>query len=448
MKPVSTNSVFSLVAFFCAVCLFAIPTQAEHPLKRGDATAEVKTGVKNGAKIEIGFDELKELLDSRSSRVEAAEFERQAALDREGSLGRSFFPTIEAYGAQQTFKTGSTGEKFQPTFGAEAKINVFNGSRDQIESEVRALEADRKTIQLQQTVSDELQVVRKAFWDIVFAQEKIEQIEAAITVNSQNLAAAQRRIRSGVGTESDRVEFEMKAVDLKRESSLTKLNVSNLIRDFAVLLNFRPSDQLVFPKRLDHNHDFEAVLKHEAKDHEFLYKDDEFGAAQSELAAKIQHRSWWPAVEAFAAYNEYDERIDSAGPNTSSDMRKETVLGVRMKMQIGNLFEYSKEASSLSNLARASRKRADFKKRQVEAHMQSEFAELRFLHDQVHDAEENIVRAERYYKLTQSEYARGVKNSPDVLGASEKLFENQIKRLEIIKDFQIVKAHVLAKIGK
>ena len=39
-----------------------------------------------------------------------------------------------------------------------------------------------------------------------------------------------------------------------------------------------------------------------------------------------------------------------------------------------------------------------------------------------HNAEENIKRAERYYRLTQSEYNRGVKNSPDVLGASQRLF--------------------------
>jgi outer membrane protein TolC len=119
-----------------------------------------------------------------------------------------------------------------------------------------------------------------------------------------------------------------------------------------------------------------------------------------------------------------------------------------MKMGFGEIFGGTREAAALAKEASADKKRADLKRREAEAHLESELGELRLLHDQIHSAEENVVRAERYYKLTQSEYGRGVKNSPDVLGASEKLFENKLKRLEIIKDFQIAKSHVLAKIGK
>ncbi|OYZ13487.1 MAG: hypothetical protein B7Y39_17580, partial [Bdellovibrio sp. 28-41-41] len=85
---------------------------------------------------------------------------------------------------------------------------------------------------------------------------------------------------------------------------------------------------------------------------------------------------------------------------------------------------------------------------QAHSHIENEVAELKLLHSQVHDAEENIVRAEKYYKLTQSEYARGVKNSPDMLSASEKIFEVKNKRLEILKDFNLKQAHVLAKINR
>jgi outer membrane protein len=107
-----------------------------------------------------------------------------------------------------------------------------------------------------------------------------------------------------------------------------------------------------------------------------------------------------------------------------------------------------REAAALKKEAAADFERAAFRRREIEAHMENEFSELRFLHDQVHDAEANIARAERYYKLTQSEYARGVKNSPDVLGASEKLFDSRLKRIELIREFQVAKAHLLAKLGR
>lgn len=400
------------------------------------------------APIEIAFDNLKPLLDSRSSRLKAAEIEREASRERTGSLGRSFLPKIELHAAQESFKSSVEPWKAEPSFGAEINLNLFNGGRDGLENQIRELHVERKVVQVQQVVADELQTLRKHYWETVYTLDKIEQIEAAIKVNGANMAAAVKRIRSGVATESDRVEFEMNAVDLDRELAESRLKLANQSREFAILLNFNLSEKLTFPRRLEHNHDFEGALKHEARDHDFLYKDDELKSQEGELAAEKQRRSWWPEVDAFAAYNDYSQRIESAGPDTSNDATNEAVIGIRMKMGLGAIFDGTREAAALAKEASADQKRADLKRRQAEAHMENELAELRLLHEQIHSAEENILRAERYYKLTQSEYGRGVKNSPDVLGASEKLYENRLKRLEIIKDFQIAKSHVLAKIGK
>lgn len=410
------------------------------------------SAVSNGASIEITFDNLKSLLETRSARLESAQLEMQASKDRTGSLARSFLPKIELHAAQESFRSSSgpaaNSWKSQPSFGAEINLNLFNGGRDLLENSIRDRAVERKSVQLQQVVSDELQALRKLFWETVYSNEKIEQIQSAIKVNSANLAAATKRIRSGVATDSDRMEFEMKEVDLLRELTETKLSLANQTREFTILLNYNLSDTLIFPKQMEHSHDFEATLKHEARDHEFLFRDDELKSQEGQLAAEKERRSWWPEIDAFAAYNDYTQRIESAGPDASSESANEAVVGLRLKMGFGAIFESSKEASHLSKIAMADKKRADLKRRQTEAHMENELSELRFLHDQVHSAEENIARAERYYKLTQSEYSRGVKNSPDVLGASEKLYENRIKRLQIIRDFQIAKAHVLAKIGK
>jgi outer membrane protein len=401
-----------------------------------------------GAPIEISFENLKLLLDSRSLRLQAAEIEREASQERTGILSRSFMPKLELHAAQESFKSSVESWKAEPSFGAEINLNLFNGGRDRLENQIRDLHVERKTVQVQQVAADELQMLRKLYWETVYNLDKIDQIEAAIKVNGANMSAAVKRIRSGVATESDRVEFEMNAVDLDRELAEAKLKLANQTREFVILLNFNLSDKLTFPRRLEHSHDFEAALKHEARDHEFLYKDDELKCQEGELAAEKQRRSWWPEVDAFAAYNDYSQRIESAGPDTSNDATNEAVIGIRMKMGFGEIFGGTREAAALAKEASADKKRADLKRREAEAHLESELGELRLLHDQIHSAEENVVRAERYYKLTQSEYGRGVKNSPDVLGASEKLFENKLKRLAIIKDFQIAKSHVLAKIGK
>lgn len=316
-----------------------------------------------------------------------------------------------------------------------------------MESEIRSIASERRTILRDQVVAEELQEIRRQFWEIVASKEKMDLFEAMLKLNSQNLRSAERRIRSGVATESDRVEFEMKAVDLKRDLAEVRLRQANTLRLFAVGLGFDDQTKLRLPEKMEHSHDFEDLVKHDVKDHEFLFHDDVLKGKMSELAASKARRVWLPKLEAFAGYRRFNEREEESSPG-SPGRREETVLGLRLSMHTDDLIESRREAQALHKEAAADFERAAYKRREIEAHVHNELSELRFLHDQVHDAEANIARAERYYKLTQSEYARGVKNSPDVLGASEKLFESRLKRIEIIREFQVAKAHVLAKLGR
>ncbi len=398
--------------------------------------------------IVIAYDKLGSMLEEKNAHLKAARLEFQAAQDREGSLARSFMPSLEVQGAQESFRIGSSPVREQPSFGAELKVNLLNGGQDQIEGKIRALDSERKDVLMQQTYFEQLQEVRKLYWEILASQKFIALVETSIKVNEANLSAAERRIRSGVATESDRFEFQMKGVDLKRNLAEAKLNMTKLRRDFAILFDIKDAKNLVFPDQMDHNHDFETDLVHNEKDHEFLYKDGELKSQQAEMKAISQRRVWWPQLEAFAAYNQYTQRIEAAGPDARSDERNESVFGVRLKFSLPNALDSAREATAFSKEAVADLARAQLVRSQVEAHIAGELEQLRFLHDQVHDADENIQRAEKYYKLTQSEYSRGVKNSPDVLGAAERLFENQSKRLELIKEFQLAKVHVLAKLGR
>ncbi len=89
---------------------------------------------------------------------------------------------------------------------------------------------------------------------------------------------------------------------------------------------------------------------------------------------------------------------------------RETVLDLRLSMNVFDYFNGVRESAALMQEALAAK---------TEAH--SEIAELQFLHSQVHEAEESIKKANTYLKLTLNEYSRGVKNSSDVLGTTEKV---------------------------
>ncbi len=395
--------------------------------------------------IQISSESLRELLNAKNVKVSSAKMHQEAAQEREGSLARSFLPSLELHGAQESFKVGSEEQKTQPTYGAELKANLFNGGKDQIESDIRRLETSKRASQSKKTLAEELEKARVTYWELRYLQEKIDLLKETLVVNQQNLNAAQRRIKSGVATDSDRFEFEMKDVDLRRELAEADVQMQNNLRTLRLLLGLDESVRLSFSEKLTHDHDYEASLKYSEQDHEFQYKESQVQSEQDALLAKSQRREWWPKLDAYASYNQFNEREED---KLDASDRTESVVGLRLSISLPNGFESQREAAAKLKEAQASLALSSFTKQEIEANLKGELAELRVMHDQAHEAEENITRSERYYKLTQSEYARGVKNSPDVLGASEKLFDMKNKRLEILKKFQVAKAHVLSKIGR
>jgi len=397
------------------------------------------------AEVAVNSSNLKELLDQKSARIAAAKLQAEAANERKGYFFRSFLPDIEIYGAQEDFKSGTRDRMSQPLYGAEAKLNLFNGGRDWAQADVREKRAEQLKYHLMRVQSEELEKTRILYWEVLYLKEKIELQKAATEINERNFKAAVRRLNSGVGTESDRIEFEMHRIVLKQEFEEATLQLNNRLRELAAILNLDDASDIKITETLQHEHDYKDLLQHKVKDHEFLYKESELLSNISDLEARNKKHSWIPSIDAFATYNQYNQReVDL--PDASE--RTESVVGLKAAIKFSSVFENSREAKALKQEALGLAKVSEQQKYEIHVHVENEMAELDLLHSQVHLAEENIKLAEKYYKLTESEYSRGVKNSPDVLGASNRLLEIKDKQLQIVRDFQISKAHILSKIGK
>ncbi len=395
--------------------------------------------------VEVTSAKLKELLETRNAKVAALKLDADAAQEREGALLRSFLPSIEVSTAQESFKKGQGDQKSQPAYGVEAKMNLFNGGRDSLREDIRSLDSQKKAIAIRRGLAEELDKARPVYWNALYLRDKILLLREMIEVNKSSLASALRRIKNGVATDSDRFEFEMKTVDLLRELKDAELKFKSESRLLILLLGLPAQSELQLNEKWTHDHDLDALIKHRSADHEFLLQENELQADQMKLMATEAGRAWWPRVDAYAGYNQFNQRIEEF-PDAQD--RRESVVGIRLSASLPAGFEASRESAALRKEAQAQRLKSDFLRQEVENHLSAEFEELKSLHDQVHDADENIERAGRYNKLTQSEYLRGVKNSPDVLGASEKLYGMKNKRLEIMRDFQIAKSHLLSKMGK
>lgn len=395
--------------------------------------------------IEITSSNLKTLIEQKNSRISASQYQIQATKEKEGVLMRSFFPTVKLSASQERFKTGIDRYRTQPTYGVEGTLNLFNGGKDHIESQIRQSRSNLQTIQAQQVFSLELQKTRSIYWEILYLQDKIQILQDVIEINKTNTNAALKRIRSGVATTTDQLEFDMEAVNLKREFDFAQIQLKNSINSLLVLLNINSQEKIEFKEELIHEHEIEFSANTSPQNYEFQFKDLILNSEINTLHANQEKRNLWPKIDAFGSYYQFTERDKSY---ISSADRDEYAFGLRISINLPAGLESNRDAAYYHYQAKSSDALASIQKREIETHIQNETNVLTFLHDQVHNADENIKRALAYYKSTQSEYNRGVKNSPDVLAASQRLFEMKHKRLELVRDFQIAKGHLLAQMGQ
>lgn len=397
------------------------------------------------AQVPLSPQNLELLLIQKNARISATKLEVEAANSRTGSLSRSFIPDLELYATQENFKSGENEQKTQPTYGAELRMNIFNGGSDKIESRIRDLEVSKLQFHSQKAVAEELLRARQVYWEMSFLTQKKELLKKAMDLNGANLQAALKRIRSGVATDSDRFEFEMKDVDLRRDLKQSDMELKNISQEMSLLLNMPADSTYQLTQELSHEHEFINELKVKEDQSSFWYMGNHLESEQKNLSAQRASRSLWPKLEAFAGYHQYNEREKEYPESTD---RKEAVVGLRLRLSFADGLMSLSDSTAYRKQAIAEQKRAELQKNSITIYLEREIRRLNFLHDLVHETEENITRAERYYRLTQSEYIRGVKNSPDVLGAADKLYERRFKYLEILRDFQLSRADALALIGK
>lgn len=389
--------------------------------------------------LKVRPENIRSFIQERSERIKAGGLSVQAAESREGYFFRSFLPKVKLSAVEEKFKMGQNAWIQQPSYGLEARLNLFRSGKDYLEHQIRGLETERRVSIREQTMAEEIERATSHFWRALYYREKLKLLELGLERNSKNLSSALRRISSGVATASDRFEFEINEVNLKRAMIQTKEEEEHELKELAMLLDL-PSEKVSLDAQYQHNHEFEH-LKSKFQNANRIVKSYEIESQQKSLMAKQEQRAFWPEVDAFGQWVQWNQREENFADRKD---RQEAILGLELKMEFS--LERFVESRALSREAEAASLMANRQRKELDLNLEVEWVELKLLHDQVHEAEENIERAKKYYQITQQEYSRGAKNSPDVLGASEKLFELELKRLEIIRDFQTSRAHFEAKV--
>lgn len=387
----------------------------------------------------LKYEELPARVSRDNARVQADRDRVLAAEAMTGHWGRSFLPELTALYGAEAFKLGRSSWDSQPYWSLGATLNLFRGGRDSLEERIREKGVELERAKRDATYWSELTRAREAYWRLVYLENLRRFNDEESELTRKNEQAALRRIRAGVATQTDRVEFEMHAVALKQDRARIESEVRQTLAELRTLLALPGDSDIRVEPDTTHIHDWEEILPEPAWPAQPELIQARVADEQQELQASLGKRALLPSLDLVGGWEQWSEREEAGGALD----RRQAFVGAQLSWSLGQAVEGQVASRAAERRHSASHLDWAYEFREKEESLEALRSQIGLLHDQIHDALKNVERMETYFKLTLGEYARGVKNSPDVLGATERLIEFKERHAALVRDFQVSKARLI-----
>lgn len=368
--------------------------------------------------------------ESQSLEIKKAEENLKVSKSKLQSSYGAFVPKISLEGGPQISKFDSVQENGTSLFG-KAEWNIFNGGRDKSLTELHKDEFNLQEKQLQQLKNKIKRNVSRIYYELQFLLEKSSLLEKALALNSQQMKIAKAKNSSGFTSSSDVLEFDLRESTLKSDLVLLNQQLIAKSKELDVILSRDSIDAV------------EAVKGHlerikiEPNRSEILSKaqknNTEINAVELELArARLDNdlalSQFSPKLDLEAKYGKL------ASEETVFDKNDNYTVSLKLSIPLFSGFSDYNNLKAAKALVSSAEKDKQQKSLAVTSELDTVITEIKALNQRLDIEEKNLERSETYYKLSLEEYRRGVKNSPDIVGASERLIDARIRNLEYRRD--------------
>jgi outer membrane protein len=391
----------------------------------------------------LSFEDLPRLVAERNDDARGSALQAEGAERRTGHLGRSWLPTLNGAVGGERFQTGAYPWRTEPYGAAEAVLNVFRGGHDALEERARRGQADLAEAVSQKSFADELFAARKSYWELASTQELLGIVQEAEERNEKHLELAERRIKAGLATEADRLEFQINRSVLGEQAESLRHEAQLIQLDLAARLASPPGTAFAVSTTVPHEHD-DALLA-AAPGISPAVTSLKAGEAVADAQGRSAGRWWAPSLDLYAGYSLYTLRDRDY---LSQSRRDDRVAGLRLSVPLFDGLRSHAEASALSLRREGYARQAKQAETAYAAQVERAKEEMRHLHELVHHGEERIEQGRRYLAVILDEYGRGVKNSVDVLGAAQRQLGFRRQAAERKRDYALAQARLRQLLGR
>ncbi len=370
--------------------------------------------------------------------IKEAEKQYEASLASRKQAFASYLPELSLEGGYQS--SNSDGETSRGSFGyGRAAINLYRGGKDQAHMDARSEEEKFQKMRYEKSKVQIEHEVSKKYYELLYLQEGIALNEEALRENKSQTSLALKKRAAGYTSQADVLEFALREATLNSDIIFLKREESTKERELRLLLG-RADEPFVrvggHLRRERLRKDVDVLLKialQERMDLNEANKD----IAVSNLQYKSLVADYFPKVDLEGKYGKF----------AGQEQNNNSVVKLQVSIPLFSGFDtfHGRQVKSIE--IASSELRANRIRKEIKVQLEKAMERLRSIDERLNLEEKNIERSKLYYTITLGEYKKGIKNSPDVAGAAERLFDARLRNLEFRKDFYLTRLEIAEAVG-
>jgi outer membrane protein len=384
-----------------------------------------------------GMEELSKNLFEKNQEVMSLQKNIESKEAIGSAANSNYYPTLNAvvgYGQNKTDDL-PTIQKGQIGY-LEGKFNIYKGHKDQavknqkdIDVQIAKLELESKKRELRLEMTDIAS-------QMVFLHKLQSILDEELKTTQTQKQMASKKVAAGLTSTVDNLEFQLRENEIQIEQKQIDQQHEEAHQRFMKLYGEDIADTGI--GRLDFSDItlIEKIVKTTTPlkiEDTVDYQKAKLSEDHLDLEKKEIKSEFLPSVD-------FTYSVGRLTPSEDTSVKyneNKYALQVTVPLFSGYDTYYKTKAAALSLQA------AERSKNQKKNDLISDFNTVKIKISELIQLfqinEIKLFTSQSYFDMTLSEYRRGVKNSPDLVSATERLFSTKKKKLEILKELEILK---------
>ncbi len=381
-----------------------------------------------------GIGSIEQKLIEKNQELISLQFQVESKHVLHNSYYAGFYPSLSLVGGWQQNKTDTLVSAEKGYVGyLEGRLNLFRGFKDQILLGIGDLELNGAKLAVESKKRD----LRLRVTEILSSMLLLHKLQAILVEEVDVLKKlkkmADKKVSAGLTGPVDNLEFELREDEIQIEINQFRQQHEeqhqSIIRLFGEDLEDSEFEKIDFSSykvltKVGQNYKLENNLD---------YQKFELLKATAELENKEIRSEFFPVIDFTYQAGRLSLAEDTLKPFNESK------YAILLTIPLFSGFDTYYRARSAALVVESAERLKLQKRYETDSRfstLKTKSAELSALYE---INEKKSLFSQKYFDLTLGEYKRGIKNSPDLVGATDRLFSAKKRKFELLNDLENLK---------